>query len=226
MIGISKLYCGSVEPSDVLRYKRRSAQLPSGLLQFSRDKKPVASREAHEESGSAGGAPFDSDNPFDGALVRWLQEDVTGEEPFCDATAFIRERTGAQDVGEQDVLARLRELKANGTMRRFGAMVRHRKMSYTFNAMAVWDAAEADVDAVGSAFAALPFVSNCYCRPRCERWPYDLYTVVHARTQEQLDAQLAEMEALTGIVPKVLVSRKEYKKSTPVYFPDSRAQSD
>ncbi|HAM15522.1 MAG TPA: 12,18-didecarboxysiroheme deacetylase [Eggerthellaceae bacterium] len=41
MIGISKLYCGAVEPSDVLRYKRRSAQLPSGLLQFSRDKKPV-----------------------------------------------------------------------------------------------------------------------------------------------------------------------------------------
>lgn len=41
MIGISKLYCGAVEPSDVLRYKRRSSQLPSGLLQFSKDKKPV-----------------------------------------------------------------------------------------------------------------------------------------------------------------------------------------
>ena len=41
MIGISKLYCGAVEPADVLRYKRRSAKLPSGLLQFSRDKKPV-----------------------------------------------------------------------------------------------------------------------------------------------------------------------------------------
>ena len=41
MIGISKLYCGSVEPSDVLRYKRQSKELPSGLLQFSKDKKPV-----------------------------------------------------------------------------------------------------------------------------------------------------------------------------------------
>ena len=41
MIGISKLYCGAVEPSDVLRYRRRSKDLPSGLLQFSRDKKPV-----------------------------------------------------------------------------------------------------------------------------------------------------------------------------------------
>lgn len=41
LIGISKLYCGAVEPSDVLRYKRRSKELPSGLLQFSKDKKPV-----------------------------------------------------------------------------------------------------------------------------------------------------------------------------------------
>ncbi|MFQ5862530.1 MAG: 12,18-didecarboxysiroheme deacetylase [Candidatus Brocadiales bacterium] len=41
MIGISKLYCGTVEPSDALRYGRDSKRLPSHLLQFSRDKKPV-----------------------------------------------------------------------------------------------------------------------------------------------------------------------------------------
>jgi Fe-coproporphyrin III synthase len=41
MIGISKLYCGSVEPSDALRYGRHSSTLPSHLLQFSIDKKPV-----------------------------------------------------------------------------------------------------------------------------------------------------------------------------------------
>jgi 12,18-didecarboxysiroheme deacetylase len=41
MIGISKLYCGTVEPSDALRYGRSSAHLPSHLLQFSKDKRPV-----------------------------------------------------------------------------------------------------------------------------------------------------------------------------------------
>ena len=41
MIGISKLYCGTIEPSDALRYGRRSDRLPSHLLQFSQDKKPV-----------------------------------------------------------------------------------------------------------------------------------------------------------------------------------------
>jgi Fe-coproporphyrin III synthase len=41
MIGISKLYCDAVEASDPLRYGRESSRLPSHLLQFSKDKKPV-----------------------------------------------------------------------------------------------------------------------------------------------------------------------------------------
>ena len=41
MIGISKLYCGTIEPSDALRYGRKSKSLPSHLLQFAKDKKPV-----------------------------------------------------------------------------------------------------------------------------------------------------------------------------------------
>ena len=41
MIGISKLYCGTVEASDALRYGRMSSKLPSHLLQFSIDKRPV-----------------------------------------------------------------------------------------------------------------------------------------------------------------------------------------
>jgi len=41
MIGVSKLYCGTVEPSDPIRYGRQSKDLPAHLLQFSSDKKPV-----------------------------------------------------------------------------------------------------------------------------------------------------------------------------------------
>lgn len=41
MIGISKLYCGTVEPSDAIRYGRMSSKLPFHLLQFSKDKRPV-----------------------------------------------------------------------------------------------------------------------------------------------------------------------------------------
>lgn len=41
MIGFTKLLCGVDLASDILRYQRRSDKLPSHLLQFSSDKKPV-----------------------------------------------------------------------------------------------------------------------------------------------------------------------------------------
>jgi 12,18-didecarboxysiroheme deacetylase len=41
MIGISKLYCRTIEASDPLRYGRQTGRLPSHLLQFSQDKRPV-----------------------------------------------------------------------------------------------------------------------------------------------------------------------------------------
>ncbi len=41
MIGITKLLCGTVTPSDALRYGRSSDRSPSHLLQFTHDKKPI-----------------------------------------------------------------------------------------------------------------------------------------------------------------------------------------
>jgi 12,18-didecarboxysiroheme deacetylase len=41
MIGVTKLLCGTVTPSDALRYGRRSDRSPSHLLQFTHDKKPI-----------------------------------------------------------------------------------------------------------------------------------------------------------------------------------------
>lgn len=41
MISISRLYCNTIHPSDVLRYGRKAGKLPSHLLHYSEDKKPV-----------------------------------------------------------------------------------------------------------------------------------------------------------------------------------------
>lgn len=41
MISISRLYCDTIHPSDVLRYGRKAGKLPSHMLHYSEDKKPV-----------------------------------------------------------------------------------------------------------------------------------------------------------------------------------------
>ena len=169
-------------------------------------------------------APFDASDPFDVALMRWAQADVVDERPFQRAAELIAAETGDATVTEQRVLERLRAWKADGTIRRFGAFVHHRKLGYAFNGMTVWQVPEGRIDEVGRAFAALPYVSHCYERPAFPAWPYNLYAMVHAKTQEELDAYVAEMRTLLGVEPRVLVSTKEYKKALPVFFGGPLAQ--
>ena len=168
--------------------------------------------------------PFDPESPFDVALVRWAQEDIAGNgdaidpEPFATAAVLLAAETGDAGIDEQRVLGRLRELKAAGAIRRFGALVAHRKMGYAFNGMTVWDIPADEADAVGKAFASQPYVSHCYARPRGEQWPYNVYAMVHAKNQGELDDRVALLEQLAGRKALVLVSAREYKKSSMRYF--------
>lgn len=157
-------------------------------------------------------------DPFDIALVHWAQADVPGEYPFQDGAAQIAAETGDYSVDEARVLQRLRELKACHVIRRFGAFVHHRKLGYTFNGMAVWNVPDDRIDELGTQFAALPYVSHCYRRTTAPSWPYNLYAMVHATTQAELDGYIDEMKQFAGLEPRVLVSTKEFKKALPVYF--------
>lgn len=105
MIGISKLYCGTVEPSDVLRYQRRKQKLPSHLLQFGDLKRPVVVwnctrrcnlRCRHCYSGSASGctSPDQLSTREGEALLRDLADFgspvvlFSGGEPFMRKDLF------------------------------------------------------------------------------------------------------------------------------------------
>ena len=190
--------------------------------------RPERSGEVTESKGLATSAPstpaFNPDDPFDVALVRWAQEDIAGPgvdvdpEPFATAATAIAAEVGDASVDENRVLARLRELKRVKAIRRFGALVAHRKMGYAFNGMTVWDIPPKRCDEVGRAFAEQAFVSHCYARPRSADWPFNLYAMVHAQTQEELDARVSVLEAQAGMKAQVLVSTREYKKTSMRYF--------
>ena len=184
-----------------------------------------------EPAGVGVDAPFDADDPFDVALVRWAQEDIAGRgdavdpEPFATAAASIATEMGDASANEQRVLERLRSWKRQKIVRRFGALVAHRKMGYAFNGMTVWDVPAEQVDVVGKAFAAHPFVSHCYARPRSEEWPYNLYAMVHATSQEELDGCVAQLRDESGYETQVLVSTREYKKTSMRYFAEDKVNN-
>lgn len=127
--------------------------------------------------------------------------------------AAIAERLG---TSEEDVLHRLAALAEDGTIRRFGVVVRHRQLGYRANAMVVWDVPDAGLGEAGRRLAALPFVTLCYRRPRRPpAWPYNLFTMIHGRERAAVEAQVEAAAAaadLAGVPREILFSGRCFKQ--------------
>lgn len=95
----------------------------------------------------------------DKAAIRALQEDVPlTPRPF--------DLWGRQvGLTHEELLERAHDLKSRKIMRRFSAVLYHRKAGFRANAMGVWKVPEERIEEVGNAFAQYQAVSHCYERP-------------------------------------------------------------
>jgi DNA-binding Lrp family transcriptional regulator len=122
-------------------------------------------------------------------------------------------------VSVDELLASAAEFRQRGIMRRFSAVLRHRELGFDANAMGVWIVPPNRQDAFGEIAAAFPQVSHCYLRPSYEDWPYNIYTMIHARRRADGSAILKAIASATGIEQyTALYSTHEYKKVRIQYF--------
>ncbi len=152
----------------------------------------------------------------------WLQRRIVraiqGGLPVTEAPY----RPIADDIGitVSDLLSQLRAWEADGTIRRFGAILRHHQAGYSVNAMCAWNVPDDRVEEFGRTAAEMRTVSHCYQRPRFEGFPYNLYTMIHGRSREECEETARAISGRTGITAnQLLYTTAEFKKSSPVYFP-------
>ena len=152
-------------------------------------------------------------SPLDKRLIHELQQDLpVVSRPF----AVVAERIG---VSETELLERVRELIADGTIRRFGATIRHQRSGFEANAMVVWEVELEEAEAAGSIFASFREVSHCYQRPSRPGWPYRLFTMVHAHSRQECRRIAEEMAEAAGVKKyDLLFTEEELKKTTMAYF--------
>lgn len=124
-------------------------------------------------------------------------------------------------AGEGEVIGRLETLSEAGVVTRFGCIVRHRRLGYTANAMAVWDLPDQTVDRTARLFVGHPQVTLCYRRPRRPPlWPYNLFCMVHAKTRDGALAVIDDLNLMadTGLnAQAVLFSTRCYKQRGAVF---------
>jgi len=114
----------------------------------------------------------------------------------------------------------LQELQDAGVMRRFAAILNHRKAGFSANAMVVWDVEEGKKgEKIGATAAAFSAVSHCYLRPKYPNWPYNLFTMVHGKTTEETNGIIGEMaKEIESKTHMPLYSSREFKKVRIEYF--------
>ncbi len=124
---------------------------------------------------------------------------------------------GQLNLSTAEVMRRLMAMQDSGIIRRIGAVPNHYKLGYRFNGMTVWDVPDGQIDELGRQVGQLPFVSHCYHRPRhLPEWPYNLFAMVHGKTQAEADRQIRQIADVLGNQchgNEVLYSTKILKKT-------------
>jgi DNA-binding Lrp family transcriptional regulator len=146
-------------------------------------------------------------------IVRAVQGDLALEPaPFARPAAEL-------GMSAEQLIDVLEDLQRRGYLRRFAAILRHRKAGFGANGMAVWAVPEDRIEAIGQTMAGYTAISHCYQRPVYPDWKYNLFTMIHARKTGECEEFVAELARRHGLAEHtVLYSTTEYKKVRLSYF--------
>ena len=93
-------------------------------------------------------------------------------EPF----SGIAKRLG---IGPDEIIERLKRLREEKVIRKFGLFVRKSKVGVLANAMVVWAVPSNRVEEVAEFISRFREVTHCYERRTTPKWRYNVYTVIH-----------------------------------------------
>jgi DNA-binding Lrp family transcriptional regulator len=151
--------------------------------------------------------------PRDIDVVRAVQGDLALEpDPLSEPARTL-------GVTVDQLIAELEDLQRRGYLRRFAAILRHRKAGFGANGMAVWSVPADDILSMGETMAGYTTISHCYQRPVYEDWKYNLFTMIHARKKEECEDFVRNLSKRHGLDDfAVLYSTTEFKKIRLAYF--------
>ena len=150
------------------------------------------------------------------ALIEVISEGLPlVKRPYAEIAARL-------NCNEAEVIDGIREITERGDLKRFGVVVRHRKLGYRANGMVVWDIPDARVAELGHCIGQYSFVTLCYQRPRrLPEWRYNLFSMIHGQDREAVIDQVAYIVkhcGLQGIEHEILFSKRCFKQRGASYL--------
>lgn len=153
---------------------------------------------------------------LDKDVIRALQGDFPlVEEPY----KLLAQQVG---ISEEEFLERVKTLSEEKCIRKMGAVLRHREVGFSSNALCAWEVPEEDLEQIAMRMSAHPAVSHCYDRMTAPGWPYNLYTMIHGRSRQECEKIAEMLGRANGVSNRIMLySKKEWKKTSMKYFCES-----
>lgn len=120
-------------------------------------------------------------------------------------------------AASSDIVPLLVELKALGVLRRIAAVLNYRKLGYTTNVLLAAEVPPESITEAGPRLARFRAVSHCYGRSVFEGWPYNLFAMLHARSQAAIERTVHEFEAVAEVRSYCLLPTTAELKKQPVH---------
>jgi len=142
------------------------------------------------------------------------------------------------NVIPSQVIKQITQWQHNGLIRRFGLVVKHRKLGFNANAMVVWNIPDEFVDIIAGQLSTFDEVSLCYRRPRrLPDWNYNLFCMIHGTDRDVVLAQIAKItqqivrenshlwHSAKDLQQEILFSTKAYKQHGARYSKQQNKQN-
>jgi DNA-binding Lrp family transcriptional regulator len=148
----------------------------------------------------------------DKRIGKAVQDDIPlAERPY---------RSLGENIGldEKKVIETVQRLLKEGTIRKFGAVLKHQKAGFSRNAMVVWAVPDEEAEKTGQTLSSFKEVTHCYERTPAFEGRYNLFTMVHFQ-DEDMERGTRKLALAVGIKDyRVLESLEEFKKTSMGYF--------
>ena len=145
--------------------------------------------------------------PVDKQVLSFLQKEFPlAVDPF----------SKAKGLDEQSCLEAVRSLARKGVLKRIAAVANHYKLGYKANGMFCIQLPDEQVEMVGSFLAGYKQISHCYQRRTFAGWPYNVFAMVHAHTDQLLETWTEDFAGTMKIENYTLLKSVRELKKEPV----------
>lgn len=117
---------------------------------------------------------------------------------------------------ENYFINQLQIMKKKNIIRRFAALISHKKAGFVNNGMTLWTLKKQEMIKISKKAIEIKNISHCYERKKSKIWNFNFYCMIHSKNLNNINQIIKEIDTQKN--PKIIYSTKEFKKKRIKYY--------